>query len=83
MKKYQTIVECIKCKGKLFVKFLINIGKHELVVSVDAFKDGDWQEIQFTWLQGVYSLGELTQKGIAQFVNPLNPKMLCTMFDWN
>ena len=37
--------ECIRCKGKVFEKWKINIGKHELVDSADAYKDGGWQEI--------------------------------------
>ena len=40
----------------------INIDKHKLVDSADAYKDGDWQEIWCTWQQGVSLLRELTQK---------------------
>ena len=46
--KYQTIQDCIRSKGKVLEKLYINIGKHELVDSADAYKDGDWQEILCT-----------------------------------
>ena len=38
----------------------MNIDKHELVDSVDAYKDGDLQEIR--WKLEVFSLREPTKK---------------------
>ena len=29
-------------------KLKISTGKHELVDSAEAYKDGDWQELRFT-----------------------------------
>ena len=60
--KISNIEECNRYKGKVFEKWSINIGKHELVDSADAYKDGDWQEIRCTCKQGVFSLREPTQK---------------------
>ena len=42
--KCYTIQECVRCKGNVFEKLLINIGKHELVDSADSYKDGDWKD---------------------------------------
>ena len=36
------------CNGKVLDMLKINTGKHELVVSAGAYKDGDWQEIRCT-----------------------------------
>ena len=46
--KYQTTKECFSCNEKALKKLKINTGKHELVDSVDAYKDSDWQEIRCT-----------------------------------
>ena len=47
--KYKTAEECIRCNGNVLVKLKISTGKHELVDSAEAYKDGDWQEIGCTW----------------------------------
>ena len=49
--KYKTAEECIRCNRNVLVKLKISTGKHELHVvdSAEAYKDGDWQEIGFTW----------------------------------
>ena len=47
-KKYQTIEGCIRCNEKVLEKLKISTGKQELVDSVEAYKDRDWQEIQCT-----------------------------------
>ena len=46
--KYQATKECIRCKENTLKTLKINTGKHELIDSADADKEGDWQEIRCT-----------------------------------
>lgn len=39
---------CIRCNEKVLEKLKISTDKQELVDFVEAYKDGDWQEIQCT-----------------------------------